>query len=76
LGPVINGTFLDTEGRVILWNPESPIESISRPIAPHTPHIPYAPHRPYRPHTPFRPHKPGTPINGWSKLAFSHWISE
>ncbi|KYG35594.1 4-fold beta flower protein [Bacillus gaemokensis] len=76
LGPVKNGTFFDTKGQVVLWNPDSPIESIGTPNAPYPPYIPYTPYRPARPYTPATPYTPGTPRNGWSKLTVSDWASE
>ncbi|PEI77401.1 4-fold beta flower protein [Bacillus wiedmannii] len=75
LGPIRNITLFDTNGRAILWNPNSPIGSMGTPITPYKPYIPNKPYKPYKPYTPRIPHTPRTPMNGWSPLTFSEWAN-
>ncbi len=76
LGKINVLTCLDTNGRVVAWNPEVMIPSTLRPLKPLKPMKPLKPLKPMKPLKPLKPMKPLTPIRGWSALSFLDWINQ
>lgn len=75
-GPVNDGVCLDQTGRVIAWNPETPI---SKPVQFEKPaKAAYAerPARPARPTRPVRCTRPDIPFDYWSTLSFIQWVNQ
>ena len=76
LGALINGSFVDKNGRPVAWvqgySPRGSVR-LARPL---TPLCPLTPLRPLRPLTPLRPLRPLTPLGGWSSYSWNDYIKQ
>ena len=76
MGPINGFVCLDTEGKVIAWNPNGKIQGTIRPISPLRAIRSIQPIRPIKPISPIRPIRPITPLGGWSNLSIFEWINQ
>jgi hypothetical protein len=76
MGPVKDLLCLDTDGRVVAWNPKDYVAGVPKPREP----VPAAraeePPRPAMPVKPARLDRPATPLGGWSSLSFHTWTMQ
>lgn len=76
LGPLNQGAFLDTSGKVVAWKKNLPIRGTMAPLRPMRAMRPMRPMRPMKPMTPMRPVKPMAPVGGWSQMTWNAWLSQ
>lgn len=74
LGPLHEGSFLDTHGKPVAWLTGSSPSSTLAPLRPLIPLRPLTPLTPLMPLTPLKPLVPLTPLGGWSILDWSEWL--
>jgi hypothetical protein len=74
LGPVHDGSFLDTRGKPVGWLSGSSPSGTLTPLTPLRPLRPLTPLKPLRPLTPLKPLKPLTPLGGWSDSTWHAWL--
>lgn len=74
LGPIIDGSILDRNGKVVAWIKDTNPKGTMRPMTPMQPMTPMRPMRPMHPMTPMRPMRKMTPIGGWSEYNFKQWL--
>ena len=76
LGALINGTFVDRNGRPVAWiqghNPRG-CAPLQYPL---TPVCPLHPLQPLRPLAPLRPLRPLTPVGGWSVCNWNEYVKQ
>ena len=75
LGPVNGLICLDTEGKVVAWNPAQAVTGSMRPMRPIRAMRAMRPMRPMTPMRPMRPMRPITPMSGWSE-SFAAWLEQ
>ncbi len=73
LGPLVDGSFLDKDGRPVAWLADARPTGSRRPSAPMNARRPLPPKRPLRPRTPLPPPRPLPPAGGWSSLNWTQW---
>lgn len=77
IGELRNTNCLDKDGKVVAWNPNSPVVgSLDKVEAPLKAHKPLPPPKPLIDEKPLKPSKPPKPIGGWSPLTFNEWLSQ
>ena len=76
LGALINGSFVDRQGKPVAWLNGSQPKGRLPLLRPLTPLIPITPLRPLRPLTPLSPLQPLAPLGGWSDLEWSTYTEQ
>jgi len=75
LGPIHNGSILDTKGKPVAWFSGSEPSGTLPSLKPLKPPKPLKPLRPLLPLKPLKPLQPLVPLGGWSPLGFAEWMS-
>lgn len=75
LGPLHQGSLLETNGRPVAWLQDSRPISAVKPLRPLKPLKPLTPLRPLRPLTPLKPLAPLAPLGGWSSMDWDEWLN-
>ncbi|MBU3209463.1 4-fold beta flower protein [Clostridium algidicarnis] len=77
IGKLKNTNCLDRDGKVVAWNPDSPvIGGLSEVEEPLKSYKPLPPPKPLISEKPLKPPKAPKAIGGWSPLTFSQWLDQ
>jgi len=74
LGPLNEGTFVDTTGKATFWLKGATPKGTLTPVAPVAPVRPLTPLKPLKPLQPLKPLKPLAPLGGWSAFDWNGWL--
>ena len=76
LGPFVEGSLLDRDGRPVGWLTDTQPTGIGHPMAPASVGRPPRPMRPKKPIAPRRPLFPRMPLQGWSAASWEAWLGK